>query len=304
MKGDFSKATFDASKHFHDVLMQQGRVLLDQEWNEQAAIDAHRTETGTRDVIGANGAPMHNAGFAITPVINSGSPPTADNLQIGKGNYYVDGILCENENDCLFAEQPDLEATPLPAQPGTYIFYLDVWLRHITALEDSHIREVALGGPDTTTRTKTIWQVKYITTDTNALCSAGLPQSITAPSTGTMNARSEVSAASDDPCSLTSSGGYRRLQNQLYRVEIHIAGADRAHATFKWSRDNGSILVKCTGQEAANKNNLLVKVEMLLLIRAKMIAAVKAILLKTRVLIKKATVNNYELTITNYAIRN
>jgi hypothetical protein len=258
MKGDFSKGTFDAAKHFHDVLMQQGRVSLDQEWNEQADIHAHRTETGTKDILGSSGAPLHNAGFAITPVMGGGSPPTANNLQIGKGNYYVDGILCENENDFLFAEQPDFETTPLPAEPGTYIFYLDVWLRHITALEDTSIREVALGGPDTTTRNKTIWQVKYISTAADALCSAGIPQAITAPSNGTMNARSEVTTASDDPCGLTSSGGYRRLQNQLYRVEIHIAGADRAHATFKWSRDNGSVLVKCTGQEAVNKNNFLV----------------------------------------------
>ena len=34
MKGDFSKDTFDAKKHFHEVLMQQGRVLLDSDWNE------------------------------------------------------------------------------------------------------------------------------------------------------------------------------------------------------------------------------------------------------------------------------
>ncbi|MBK9095064.1 MAG: hypothetical protein IPM84_20345 [Anaerolineae bacterium] len=38
-------------------------------------------------------------------------------------------------------------------------------------------------------------------------------------------------------------GGYRRLENQLYRVEIHEAGA-RWTATYKWSRDNGSILTK------------------------------------------------------------
>ena len=38
--------------------------------------------------------------------------------------------------------------------------YLDVWERHITALEDDDIREKALGGPDTATRTKVVWQVK------------------------------------------------------------------------------------------------------------------------------------------------
>ncbi len=37
------------------------------------------------------------------------------------------------------------------------------------------------------------------------------------------------------------SAGYRRLENQLYRVEVHQAGP-RASATFKWSRDNGTVV--------------------------------------------------------------
>jgi len=35
--------------------------------------------------------------------------------------------------------------------------------------------------------------------------------------------------------------GYRRLENQLYRVEIH-KGGQPGTATFKWSRDNGSVV--------------------------------------------------------------
>ena len=38
MKGDFSRITFDPKKHYSRVLMQQGRVQLDADWNEQAAI--------------------------------------------------------------------------------------------------------------------------------------------------------------------------------------------------------------------------------------------------------------------------
>ena len=38
-----------------------------------------------------------------------------------------------------------------------------------------------------------------------------------------------------------AAGGYRRLENQLYRVEVHVPGAP-ATATYKWSRDNGSIV--------------------------------------------------------------
>ena len=38
MKGDFSRRIYRPAKHFSSVLMQQGRVLLDSDWNEQAAI--------------------------------------------------------------------------------------------------------------------------------------------------------------------------------------------------------------------------------------------------------------------------
>ena len=40
MKGDYSRDTFDPAKHFTRVLMQQGRVQLDADWNEQAALSA------------------------------------------------------------------------------------------------------------------------------------------------------------------------------------------------------------------------------------------------------------------------
>jgi hypothetical protein len=44
------------------------------------------------------------------------------------------------------------------------------------------------------------------------------------------------------PCSLGVSGGYQGLENQLYRVEIHSGGTITDKPTFKWSRDNGSII--------------------------------------------------------------
>jgi hypothetical protein len=40
--------------------------------------------------------------------------------------------------------------------------------------------------------------------------------------------------------------GYRGLENQLYRVEVHETG-DATSATFKWSRENGSVVVAVTG---------------------------------------------------------
>src|SRR5579864_4892371 len=142
MKGDFTRWTFESEKHYHAVLKQQGRVDLDADWNEQDAITDHRVETETIDVVGPSGAPVGNAGFVLTP---SGG---GANLSISAGRAYVDGILCENEKPVLMTVQPDLPGFKLPTAAGNYIAYLEVWLRHITALDDPAIREVALGGPD------------------------------------------------------------------------------------------------------------------------------------------------------------
>ncbi|MGH8071119.1 MAG: DUF6519 domain-containing protein, partial [Candidatus Entotheonellia bacterium] len=253
MKGDFTRQTFDRSKHYSSVRMQQGRVQLDADWNEQRDIDAHHDHTANRDVIGPCGAPLHDAGFFIQP--------QGGNLLIGAGRYYVDGILCENETDVPYTAQPDFPGAVLPPPdgPGVYLAYLDVWQRHLTALEDPAIREAALGGPDTATRTKTIWQVKLIRVDDlgaplNCLSEAEAWLSVIAPSPGQMQARAQPAEAESNLCIIPPGAGYQRLENQLYRVEIHRPG-ELGEASFKWSRDNGSIVTAWLDQDG---NDLIV----------------------------------------------
>jgi hypothetical protein len=264
MKGDFTRTTFDPKKHFSSVRMQQGRVQLDADWNEQVDIAAHRVESQASDALGACGAPMHAAAFGILP--NTASltaneitrltqagllPLVAGDFLLTPGRYYVDGLLCENEDYSSYTHQADLPGLPALSSPGDYLIYLDVWLRHLTALEDQLIREVALGGPDTATRTRTVWQVRSLPVAANTNCLSDLTawDTLVAGSSGRLNARAEPEAASTDPCIVPPSAGFRGLQNQLYRVEIHQGGALGA-ATFKWSRDNGSVL--CAVEEFVN----------------------------------------------------
>ena len=42
MKNDSSRNTFDARKRFSSVRMQQGRVQVDADWNEECDIITHR----------------------------------------------------------------------------------------------------------------------------------------------------------------------------------------------------------------------------------------------------------------------
>ncbi len=94
-RGDFTRDTFHQANHFCRVLMQQGRVQLDADWNEQTAILLHFLRTLARDIIGQHGGPGPYPGFAIHPTATPGA--TANDLLIGAGHYYVDGILCELE---------------------------------------------------------------------------------------------------------------------------------------------------------------------------------------------------------------
>jgi hypothetical protein len=258
MKADFTRNTFDPTKHFSLVLGQQGRVTLDADANEQSTILLRMLRTLARDLIGPYAAPRDGGGFTITSAGQEG-------LTIAAGRYYVDGILVENETDCLYSEQPDW---PLPADdplaaelkaPTGKIFwlYLDVWERLITFVEDPSLRETALGGPDTAARAKVVWQVKALPVDSTewtelnraygriGACAAPLEN---LPSVGDarLTARVDPGQVSDDPCTLSPAAQYRGVENQLYRVEIHLSGAAGA-ATFKWARDNGSRLAAWVG---------------------------------------------------------
>ncbi len=267
MKADTTRSTFKRTKHYNAVLMQQGRVQLDADWNEQLDITGHRIETETVDVIGECGAPMQCAGFHIVAKVSDLNPleknlpenqnppvPAAGDLLISGGRYYVDGILCENDQITTYGTQPDFPEPPDINSDGTYLAYLDVWLRHITSIEDESIREVALGGPDTATRSKTLWQVKFFRlseADADANCATALKSwsAQIAAGTGKLAARTATSAPSNDPCIVAPGAGYRRLENQHYRVEVHEKG-NLGNATFKCSRDNGSIVSRWESQIA------------------------------------------------------
>ncbi len=235
MKGDFTRVTYDPAKQFAKVLAQQGRGLLDADFNEQVDIQAHRAELTAIDVIGQTGFPKGD-GFRVE-ILSEGT------VQVQPGRAYVDGILCElpGENGVKYSEQPDrVGPTAIdPVDGRRDLIYLDVWERHLTALQEPEIQEVALGGADTATRTRMLCQIRVET---------GIPDSLTCDSdwtrsgvgSGRLTTLLDASGTGEDLCSPLPSSAFRGLENRLYRVEIHKAGGLDT-AEFKWSRDNGSV---------------------------------------------------------------
>ncbi|MFG2911504.1 DUF6519 domain-containing protein [Kitasatospora sp. NPDC048298] len=287
MHADFSRLTFRPGKHYSAVLTQQGRVQLDADANEQAAIERYQLRTLAADLIGRRGGPAAAAGFAI------GYAPgnhDVDDLTIGGGRYYVDGILCESyrpeegvavpdDGDWggtggsdgearqaqapavwTYWDQPDAyrdEERPGDRLPGDFPFlvYLKVWERSVTAVEDPEIREVALGAamPDTAARAKVVWQVLALAAAELNVPDGGVSRVREAfdawaepherPASWLAARARRPERANEDPCLAHPDDAYRGPENQLYRVEVHQGGSAEGCATFKWSRENGSVVL-------------------------------------------------------------
>lgn len=276
MGADLSRVRFDALRDHSGVVMQQGRLLLDSDWNEFVAIVDRRLRAAAADL----GTPGVTEGFSGAAVVPRTTPDafritsSADGMTIGRGRMYVDGLLAENHGtgaavlDPLLAEPSRAQDTPYEQQPyweapdelptsGTHLVYLDVWQREVTPLQAPDLVEEAVG-VDTTARTQTVWRVRVHEPDTPGIdCSTpeeDIPgwSELIAPSGGRLTTGAVAVAPDDDPCSLPPTGDYRGLENQTYRVEIHDGGAPGT-ATFTWSRDNGSVAMRVVEVVAADR---------------------------------------------------
>ncbi|MBD5788251.1 PASTA domain-containing protein [Cellulosimicrobium terreum] len=260
MHADLTRWTFDPGLGYRSVLMQQGRVLLDAEWNEQAEITAHHDQVRTHDVVGPAGGPEPSDGgvgpFAIVSAADGAPPDGAswEELAVTPGRYYVDGVLASapanpavaSPGAWPLADQPHLRtigagvaANPglaEPADDGRYAAFLDVRDHLVTADERPQLLESALGGPDTAAREQTVWQVRLEPVAADTVCS----QVPTAQADPRRMVASLQEADDDvDPCRIVGGGGYQRLENQLYRVEVFDV---EPTPRFVWSRENGSVV--------------------------------------------------------------
>lgn len=265
MTGDFSRLSFDPAQHFSQVLLQQGRVLSDADWNEMSALMTHQIRRLARTLIGPHGG----NGFEIT------KGAAGQGYLIGLGDYYVDGILCENRlsgcgassvDPLPFLNQPNY--TPTEAEQksldgtGPRLFVLLVTERHVTWVQSPGIREPALGpNIDTCTRIEVVWQAKAVEDDLfanpvnldDAHIEATVPQvldKICPPSTAPcLFANLDGPAQGNDECNIAPDHAYRGAGNQLYRVEIHDQN------TFKWSRENGAVVFPVSRPQLVTANN-------------------------------------------------
>ncbi|QAA81844.1 hypothetical protein EI546_08985 [Aequorivita sp. H23M31] len=262
---DISRINFDKTKHYSSVRMQQGRVLTDDDWNENERIEDEDFRESKVDIIGPYGTP--DDGFLIkNPQFLEGD---AIDFDINPGTIYLGGLRLELEaaketfrtqKDWLQLNPNSYTAGDLREKTRNSLVYIEAWQQAVSAVEDSSLFEVALGGPDTTTRLKIMRRVHLAKSNADNCTEAWdkLKEEWKKQKLGKINEEYErisdtkltvtfdKSGLSEDNCSPSAIGGYLGAENQAIRVQI----VDENH--FTWGFDNASPLYRVL-LDASNK---------------------------------------------------
>ncbi len=261
---DISRVGSDPKKHYVGIRLQQGRVITDEDINENERITQEIDRRNQVQIIGS--AATQNQGFGIQmPRI---MPADANHLteyidfNICPGSFHLGGLRLELEKneqyhlqkDWLQKEHEDNVPLNLPnAGNERYdLVYLEAWQQTVSAIEDEELFEVALGGVDTSTRIRNMRRVKVLENIGTKNCSNALAVwKNKMSSKGTLNkenelitdARLKVTCVNTVPtqidlCAPSSIGGYLGAENQAIRIQL----IDSNH--FNWGYDNGSSIYR------------------------------------------------------------
>ena len=225
MTGDMTSVPLRAKDRWTAARMQQGRVLLDTDWNLDLDGPARDARQLAADAIGPAGVPIGSTAFQVS--LAGGV------LSVGAGTMWVDGLLARNPDDLSYADQPQI--VPLPTT-GQWVVYLDVFPEEVQAAEDpAELLDPALDGIDTTTRTRVGWRVRLAPAVTPTCGGATFPAAL---STGLLDVVRSAAPVNPDPCA-PPDDPRTQLPDGLLRIEVLDAGTE-ATARFGWSYANGS----------------------------------------------------------------
>src|SRR5262249_33247885 len=238
------------------------------DWNEAQEIISEEMRTEVLDIVGPSGTPDN--GYALNLPAQATQPPF--DFTVGPGTLYVGGVRVFLDQPVVYSNQKEwLDDTSDPAwvdftQANTTPFQEFVYLllreQEVSVVEDSALREVALGGPDTAQRMRVLQHIVRLNVRLSAQasdCAAALvmakaqwakeglkfdAQTMRLTSQATLQADFSSVGGSSDPCEPAAQGGYLGADNQLIRVQISGFDAASNQYTFVWGYDNASFLYR------------------------------------------------------------
>lgn len=267
MSSDKARVSHDANQQYRTVVAQQGRVTLEADWNESQQMASEQEKSNLINIIGSSGTP--NDGFRV---LETGSTPALPfDFSVQQGTMYVGGNRVVLPNEVKYSNQSEWldrvgdpgwvdPSIPNTLPPQKEFIYLLLREQEVSAVEDSALRESALGGPDTTQRTRLVQRIVRSQIEGNTCATAldsarkywltkGLAfdaKTMQLKSAATLQVRFLESAIPPDPCDPEARGGYLGAENQLIRTQI--SSVDLATNQYKlvWGFDNASFIYRVT----------------------------------------------------------
>lgn len=266
---DLTRDIFEPRKQYRSLRLQQGRVLSDDDPNEAERIRLEDERRARLEIVGPYGSP--DEGFRV------GDPGLVDDavdFRIGAGSLWVGGIRFEKSEAESYREQADWLTHPLsdsgeggvpaPQDLRRDLVYVECWLQPVSAVEDAELFEVALGGPDTSTRLKAMCRVRVrpeVETGDCATAWTDLVDALEAEGRGSVNEEHELvvdtrldvgfeDGENGDLCTPAVAEGYLGAENQAIRVEL------LDDERIVWGFDNGAPLYRA--RETADADDVVV----------------------------------------------
>lgn len=246
MRIDVSSDTFERVHDFTRVLLQQGRPLLDRDWNEQTSIVLNQLRALGRAIYGAHGGPAGEA-CGFMPYEKDGA------LWFRKGQYVIDGMFFECHGDFPYPKQEDRrpeEEKDEDSKSETYLekgkiqlVYLEAIEREVIAAEDPALLDSALPGVDLAARAQAVWRPRrcdwssVVDKSSETFCKDAVVQT----NEWFMRKRNEQESPgvlNAAQCS-TLVTALKDKANQLLRLECHKTNPDAKTSLWKFSTDNG-----------------------------------------------------------------
>ena len=235
MSGDYTKVPLRREERWTAARMQQGRVLLDHDWNLNVDAAARGTRHVAADLIGAAGVVAGSDAFLIGV-----TPSGTLDLTVHGGRMWVDGYEAFAPADATYLGQELIAALPAA---GRAFVYLDAWEEHVAPGEDASMVDPALAPIDTTARTRVGYRVRVAAT-TALTCKdawAAVQPTLAGGSTGRLTIERVANAGPADPCA-PPGDPQGQLPDGLLRVEVLDTGT-QATARFVWSFENAATAV-------------------------------------------------------------
>src|SRR5713226_7272294 len=149
MGSDKARVSYDPRRQYRTVVKQMGRASLEADDNEGATLSSEELRVEALDLVGPSGTP--DDGFKVLDT-HANRP---FDFFVSGGTMYVGGERIYAYENTQYGDQPewlDHESDPTWVSTdkgsGNELIYLYLEEREVSAVEDTALLEVALGGPD------------------------------------------------------------------------------------------------------------------------------------------------------------